>query len=360
MILSEQLPKNQATKTYTASWQAPSNIAIVKYWGKMGFQQPINPSISFSLSESYTQTTITATERKEPNNRLEVEFFFEGERNETFANRILKYIDTIVADLPYIQYFALKIESSNSFPHSSGIASSASSMAALALALLDIQNQIDPSLQLDYKMASHLARLGSGSGCRSVKGRWNLWGKIDSYTSSSNLYSTEIEAIHPLFNTLNDTILIIDPNKKSTSSTQGHALMKNHPYKEARIQQANKHTQELLECLKLGDFDNFIQITENEALTLHGLMMNSNPSYTLMLPNTLEAIARIRNFRTQNHLPICFTLDAGPNIHLIYPNEISDKVTPFIQQQLLSLCANDRVIYDHIGTGAKSLMVNHE
>jgi diphosphomevalonate decarboxylase len=360
MMISDKIEQKQIARTYIANWQAPSNIAIVKYWGKMGFQQPINPNISFSLSSSYTQTTVTATERKQFNDSLEVEFYFEGECNDAFATRITKYLDTVVADLPYLKEFALKIESSNSFPHSSGIASSASSMAALALALLEIQNQIDPTLKLDYKMASHLARLGSGSGCRSVKGRWNLWGKNENIASSSNLYAIEIEDIHPIFNTLNDTILIIDPNKKSTSSTRGHSLMKNHPFKEARIQQANEHTIELLECLKSGNFDTFIQITENEALTLHGLMMNSNPSYTLMLPKTLEAISKIREFRATTNFPICFTLDAGPNIHLIYPEEIFKKVKSFIQNDLAPLCANQRVIYDHIGAGATSQPTSNE
>lgn len=353
MIITEKNAISQAIEIYCATWQAPSNIAIIKYWGKMGFQQPINPSISFLLSNSYTQTKVTAIKKETGNNDIELEFYFEGEQNNTFATRVAKYLKTITADIPYIQDFKLKIESLNSFPHSSGIASSASSMAALALALLDIQNQINPLLKLDYKMASHLARLGSGSGCRSIKGRWNLWGKNDNVVSSSNLYAIEIEDIHPIFNTLNDTILIIDPNKKSTSSTQGHALMKNHPFKEARIQQANKHTLELLECLKSGDFDTFIQITENEALTLHGLMMNSNPSYTLMRPNTLEAIIKIREFRALTQLPICFTLDAGPNIHLIYPNHISTQILPFIEKELTPLCSNRKIIFDQIGIGAK-------
>lgn len=353
MIITESTATAPTIKNYSATWQAPSNIAIVKYWGKTGVQQPINPNISFSLSKSYTQTKVFATKKTNSKKEIEFEFKFEGNSNSQFSARIAKYLNLITADIPYILDYKLQIESHNSFPHSSGIASSASSMAALALAILDIQSQIDPDLKLNYKMASHLARLGSGSGCRSVKGEWNLWGKNEFIANSSNMYAIEIEEIHPLFRTLHDTILIIDPKKKSTSSSQGHSLMKDHPFKEARINQAIQHTKSLMECLKNGDIDTFIQLTENEALTLHGLMMNSNPSYTLMLPNTLEAIQKIRDFRNINNLPICFTLDAGPNIHLIYPNEIAMQVKPFIEQELTPLCSNNRIIYDQIGVGAK-------
>ena len=336
------------------TFNAPSNIAIVKYWGKIGVQEPINPSISFTLKNSFTTTSVTYLPKTE-NKQIEAKFLFEEKENRQFATRVIQYLESVKEEIPFITRFQLLIESKNSFPHSSGIASSASSMAALALCLTDIQKTLNNSTSINYQHASHLARLGSGSGCRSIKGKWNLWGKTPLQANSSNLYAVEIEAIAPIFNTLCDTILIIDPEKKKTSSTAGHSLMNDHPFKAGRIVQANQNIKTLLATLASGDFDKFIEITENEALTLHGLMLSSNPSYTLLLPNTLVAIQKIRDFREQTHLPLCFTLDAGPNIHLIYPSEVSDQIVPFIETELLSLCFQKKAIFDIIGNGATQI-----
>ena len=336
------------------TFQAPSNIAIVKYWGKFGNQEPINPSISFTLTNSYTTTSVSY-KPKESSQNLLTQFIFEGSPKPDFEPRISKYLESIKELLPILQTHEFVVESSNSFPHSSGIASSASSMAALALCLSKANEHVT-GLEQDFKAVSNLARLGSGSGCRSVKGLWNLWGSTPLFTDSSNQSAIEIEDVNPIFNTLCDSILIIDPKKKNTSSSAGHSLMTNHPFKTGRIEQANQHIKLLLEALKMGDFDKFIEITESEALTLHGLMLSSNPSYSLMLPNTLEAIQRIRQFRSETGLPVCFTLDAGPNIHLIYPEMMSDKILPFINSQLLELCNEKRVIFDFIGTGAKQII----
>lgn len=336
------------------TFQSPSNIAIVKYWGKFGIQEPINPSISFTLTNSYTTTSVSYKPKENPNNLLN-SFIFEGFQKPDFEPRIAKYLESIKELLPIVQTHEFVIESSNSFPHSSGIASSASSMAALALCLSSVNEYVTGIVQ-DSKAVSNLARLGSGSGCRSVKGRWNLWGTTPLVAGSSNQYAIEVDGVNPIFNTLCNSILIIDPKKKKTSSSAGHNLMTNHPFKTGRIEQANQHIGQLLEALKRGDLDKFIEITESEALTLHGLMLSSNPSYSLMLPNTLEAIQRIRQFRSETGLPVCFTLDAGPNIHLIYPEMVSDKILTFINSQLLELCNEKRVIFDSIGTGAKQII----
>ena len=99
----------------------------------------------------------------------------------------------------------------------------------------------------------------------------------------------------------------------------------------------------------------FINITESEALQLHALMMCSNPSYILMKPNTLCIIEKVRQFRNETHIPLCFTLDAGPNVHLLYPESKAEKVEEYIKRDLKAYCDQDRWMADHVGDGPKKL-----
>lgn len=339
--------------TASAEWSAPSNLAIVKYWGKKGVQEPLNPSISFSLKHAITTTRVEAKPAEEPG----FDFHLDGKPQPSFNEKIGQFLDKIRPYLPFLRNHHLHIESSNTFPHSSGIASSASSMSALALCLAKLhhisQGKQDESI--DLMMASGLARLGSGSASRSVYGGWTLWGKHTPVKESSDMYAIAIgnEQVHPVFSDLRNAILLIDPGKKGVSSTLGHQLMENHPYREARIQQARQNTARLLETLKTGNWDDFTEIAENEALSLHGLMMSSTPSYTLLHPNSLSAIAEIRNIRKNKGLQVCFSMDAGPNIHLLYPKNEDVKVKNWIEEKLKPLCHEGRIIYDEVGQGPK-------
>src|SRR5690606_22821198 len=118
----------------------------------------------------------------------------------------------------------------------------------------------------------------------------------------------------------------VSKKEKDVSSRAGHALMEGNPYAHARYEQANTHITDMLQALENGDINAFGRIVEKEALTLHALMMTSEPSYLLMRPNTLAIIERIRSLRETKGVPVCFTLDAGPNVHLLYPREVSATV----------------------------------
>ena len=337
-------------------WQSPSNIALVKYWGKKGKQIPQNPSISFTLSECCSETFISF----EKADRLDFRFFFEGKENPAFGAKIEKFLLDYQAFFPFINQLALTVESRNTFPHSSGIASSASSMSAFVMCLLDIESKlVGPSTgsgSLDLCKASYLSRLASGSAARSVYPKMALWGATDCYNGSSDEYAVSLaDDIHPAFKTYRDSILIVSGEQKSVSSRAGHALMEGNPYALARYAQANDNIKMLLDALKMGDLDTFINITESEALQLHALMMCSNPSYILMKPNTLNLINEIREFRQETKIPLCFTLDAGPNVHLLYPESEAEKVEDYIKNVLADYCDRDRWIADHVGEGPKKL-----
>ena len=224
------------------------------------------------------------------------------------------------------------------------------------MCLLNIENQI-VSKQFDFQKASYFSRLASGSAARSVFSAMALWGKTEAYEGSSDDYAVSLENdIHPVFKTYHDSILIVSGETKSVSSRAGHALMEGNPYASARYAQANENIKNLLSALKSGDLDTFINITESEALQLHALMMCSNPSYILMRPNTLNLINEIRGFRDETKIPLCFTLDAGPNVHLLYPESEAGEVEYYIKNVLADYCDRDRWIADHVGEGPKNLL----
>jgi diphosphomevalonate decarboxylase len=332
-------------------WQSPSNIALVKYWGKRGKQLPQNPSISFTLSECRSETFVTF----EKADRFGFRFFFEGKENPAFGAKIEKFLLENQVFFPFINQLHLMVESCNTFPHSSGIASSASSMSAFVMCLLDIENQI-VSQQFDFQKASYFSRLASGSAARSVYPKMALWGATPCFEGSSDEYAVPLENdIHPVFKTYRDSILIVSGETKSVSSRAGHGLMEGNPYAPARYARANENIENLLVALKSGDMDTFINITESEALQLHALMMCSNPSFILMKPNTLCIIEAVRNFRNETQIPLCFTLDAGPNVHLHYPESEAEKAENFIKSELITYCNQGRWIADHVSDGPKKL-----
>ncbi|HRY98047.1 MAG TPA: hypothetical protein P5550_03230 [Bacteroidales bacterium] len=333
-------------------WQSPSNIALVKYWGKHGDQLPANASVSLTLEKSHT---ITRVNLKPGHGRLR--FFLDEKEQPLFQQRLQKTLQGWKGSLPFLASADLEIHSSNSFPHSAGIASSASAMSALALCLVDLEHQLGGDLSEKERLdkASYLARLGSGSASRSVYPFAAVWGKTTTLPGSGPLKAVPAPLIHPVFKGMKDSILIVDPGVKAVSSSAGHRLMEGHPFARQRFEQADAHTAEMVSILGSGDLEAFLRIVEQEALTLHGLMMSSVPGYLLLRPGTLEIIRILRDFREQNHVPLCFTLDAGPNVHLLYPETDGNKVRTLIDEMLLPWCHQGSVIHDETGAGPRPL-----
>jgi diphosphomevalonate decarboxylase len=345
-------------KGFSAIWQAPSNIALIKYWGKHGNQLPNNPSLSITLNKAFTTTKFQAVtkESKEPGNSdISLEYLFEGDRVAGFENRIRTFLEKMAPNMPFLTEHHLSIESSNTFPHSTGIASSASSMAALALCLASLEQhhtgKVLPESDF-YRRASNLARLASGSASRSVYGGWVSWGKSEAIPGSSDEFATPlILPVHPIFQNPGIAIMMVSSAQKSVSSTSGHQLMNRHPFAGARYQQAHAHLVQLLKAMESGDFETFANIVENEALTLHSLLMTSSPEGMLIKPASLQIIEEVRSFRKETGTPVCFTMDAGPNVLLIYPAEAKDRVIQFVNEKLLGLCENRRWMDDGMGKG---------
>ena len=325
----------------------PSNIALIKYWGKYENQIPANPSISYTLNLCKTNTELEFF----ANEQFSVQTFLAGKEEVKFAEKIEKYFKTIEQYLPWILKGKYIIKTENTFPHSSGIASSASGFAAIAKCLMTLDQsfsgQIDESFSL--KKASFLARLGSGSACRSLYGGLVVWGETKEVSGSSDLFAVRYpnEEVHDVFRSFNDWVLLIHEGEKSVSSTVGHGLMNTNPYAERRFQEAHENFASIKTILKEGDMNAFIKLVEHEALTLHAMMMMSEPAFILMQAGTLAVINKIWEFRKETNLPLFFTLDAGANVHLLFPsNKDEDKISAFIIKELVQHTQNNGVVKD--------------
>jgi len=359
MTHKDFIPKQELTKVEAGevTWQSPSNIALVKYWGKLENQIPANPSISFTLSHCHSTTRMKLSQKEKSSDRetFDFKFFFEGAEKEDFKPKISKFFERISVYCPYLKNYDLEIHSENSFPHSSGIASSASGMSALALCVMSLEKKIYPEISDTYfnKKASFLARLGSGSASRSIEGPLVVWGEHSQIDHSSNLFGLKYEGkVDEVFHNFQDTILLVDKGEKQVSSTVGHDLMHGHPFAEQRFKQASDNLEKFIPVLKSGNLSEFIKIIESEALSLHAMMMSSQPYFILMKPNTLEIINKIWAFRERTKIPVCFTLDAGANVHVLYPEKNIDQVLEFIKNELVVYCQNGQYICDRVGRGA--------
>ncbi len=340
------------------AWSAPSNIALIKYWGKKENQIPANPSISFTLDACRTRTTMNFKKLEKPAQGFSFDLFFEGREKPDFKPKINTFFTRIAPYVPFLGDYHFTINTSNSFPHSSGIASSASGMAALALCLVDMERMGNKAMTpKDFnKKASFLARLGSGSACRSIEGDLIQWGRHKDIIQSSDLYGVKYPfEVHSVFKNYHDTILLVHKGQKVVSSTVGHGLMEGHPFAERRFAQAHENLGALRPILSEGNLQGFIKIVESEALTLHAMMMASMPYFLLMKPDTLAIIEKIWRFREETGLHACFTLDAGANVHLLYPEAEKEQTIQFVQDELVAHCENGHYICDRIGQGSKKI-----
>ena len=336
--------KEFLTKDIEVFASCPSNIALIKYWGKYEEQIPANPSISFTLSNCKTETKMIFRSGE----KFSVKTFLAGKEETKFSEKIEKYFRNIEKYLPWILQGSFAIETENTFPHSSGIASSASGFGAIAKCLMEMDKAFSGKDFFDVKKASFLARLGSGSACRSVYDGLVVWGEVNEVEGSSDLYAVKYpdEEIHLIFRDFNDYVLLIHEGQKSVSSTVGHGLMNTNPYAARRFQEARENFVPMKEILKSGDLQTFMKLVEHEALTLHAMMMMSDPAFILMQTGTLQVINRVWEFRKETNLPLFFTLDAGANVHLLFPSEKKAEITNFIEKELLQYTQNGGIVRD--------------
>lgn len=343
---------------YNSSWQSPSNIALIKYWGKYGIQLPRNPSLSFTLSACHTNMKVEIT----PDAGIPgLTVLYDGNERPSFGPKIKSFFARIDVHFPWLKNASVLIDSTSTFPHGAGIASSASAMSALALCLADIDDQLNGIAhtkdEVWLRKVSELSRLGSGSASRSVYTTVALWGETDFVKESSNEYAIPwAQHVSPQYHTYQDTILIVSSGEKSVSSSAGHDLMSEHTYASVRYQHAENNLHQLIGAMQTDDgTDVFVSICESEALQLHALMMMGRNPFMLIEPNTVSIIKEVWRFRKESGLPVCFTLDAGPNVHLLYPLHHQRNVLDWIISDLQKFCVDGAFIQDKVGTGPEKI-----
>jgi len=319
--------------------KSPANIAFIKYWGKKdeALRLPLNNSISLNLSGVYSLTTVEFSPQfKKDRIKMVGENIEEKEEA-----RIIEHLDR-VRKMAKIG-FSARVKTKNNFPKGTGIASSASGFSALSLAAAKAAG-----LNLSLKEVSILARLGSGSACRSVPDGFVEWEKGNS-SSSSYAYSL----YSPDYWDVVDLVVLVSEQSKKISSTKGHSMVKSSPFTQARIKGVNQRLRKIKKALKEKDFTLLGETIEEEALNMHAVMMTSIPSLIYWSPKTLELMLAIKDWR-QEGLEIYFTLDAGPTVHLICQKKDIKK----IKQKLSSIKDLLGVIVNYPSLGARTVK-NH-
>lgn len=280
---------------------AHPNIALIKYWGKVdeALNLPANPSISMNLA---TLTTVTTVEFQLdlPDDIVTIDDQRAAGRA---RDRVVAHLDR-VRDLASIGERA-RVCSRNDFPAGTGLASSASAFAALSLAATRAAG-----LCLGEAELSRLARLASGSACRSVPGGFSLWeGDTD-----ENSYARQVAPQEHW--DLCDVVAVVSRQHKAVSSHDGHALAPTSPLYSARL----AGVPELLSEVRTGILERNLEAVgravEVDALAMHGVMMTSRPSLLYWLPATVAVLRTVRSWHGTG-LTAFFTLDAGPNVHCL-------------------------------------------
>jgi diphosphomevalonate decarboxylase len=281
-----------------------SNIAFVKYWGnrEARINLPSNGSISMNLDGLTTRTRVAFTPGL-PADELNLNGL---PASEPARQRVAQFLDQVRC-LAGLSLFA-RVESTNNFPMGAGIASSASAFAALSLAASKAAG-----LSLGEKDLSRLARTGSGSACRSVPGGFVEW-----QAGGSDADSYAFSIAPPDHWDLVDCIAVISTAHKPTGSSQGHALADTSPLQPARLVKVQQDLAFCRGAILERDFDALAQVVELESNLMHAVMLTSTPPLIYWQPATLAVMQSVQEWRSSG-LPICYSVDAGPNVHVLCP-----------------------------------------
>ena len=316
--------------------RATSNIAFVKYWGRIDdtLRLPMNGSISMNLSETYTTTTV---EFDDALSEDVVEL--EGETlNIQQTRRVSQQLDRIRA-LAEITTFA-RVDSHNNFPMGAGIASSASAFAALTVA-----GCTAAGLKLSEQDLTILARQGSGSACRSVPSGFVQW-----HYGETNEESYAEQIAPPEYWDVRDLVAITQTEHKEVSSAQGNKLVSTSPFNTTRIDLAHKSVNIMREAILERNWTIFGEETEREAVRLHMIAMTSQPPIFYWSPVTLRIMQAVMNWRKAG-LDAYYTIDAGANVHILALGDKAD----IVEAKLREIQGVTRIIHNRPGTGTRIL-----
>ncbi len=334
-----------------ATCRAGSNIAFIKYWGVADGAEdlniPLNNSISMTLADAHTTTTVAWNDSAcLPGDTVVIDGVqLEGAP----AERVVAHLDRLRA-LAGVSDRA-RVVSNNNFPMASGIASSASGFAALTVA-----GAAALGLRLDATRLSAVARQGSGSASRSLFGGFVEWEQgWEREVSVSNSLLDSRSVAHQIHDdehwALRDVIAIVSTGAKRVSSSGGHRLAATSPFSAARTASVGAWLDTVRRAIAARDFSLLGPVLEADALAMHAVMMTSAPSLLYWQPGTLEVLQAVRAWREEEGVPVYFTIDAGPNVHLMCEADAAAEV----ERRVGALPAVQRVLTSGPGTGPQLL-----
>lgn len=350
--------------------EAPSNIALVKYMGKDGpGNLPANPSISLTLSG--LRSLVEARSAAHGADRWVPEAPAAGGESpmlsEAGAARFLMHVERVRRASPAIlarfgvasrEPGALEIRSSNTFPPASGIASSASSFAALTLATAASCSSDREAFEKAWAREVELrrafavvSRQGSGSSCRSFEGPWVVW-EGDSAAAIESSSVTELV----------DLVLLFRSEPKEVSSSDAHHLVRTSPLWDGRVERATVRLRDIEAAIGDGDLLPIALHSWSEAWEMHSLFHTSAEPFTYFEPGTIEClrwfsgvlapfIRAPQSVKRPSSVPPIVTLDAGPNVHVLVP---ADEAADW-KARILSRFPGLRILEDRQGRGARLL-----
>jgi len=313
---------------------AHPNIAFIKYWGNKDefLRIPLNSSLSMNLDNLFTRTQVEFDPRIHSDSLI-------INREQCYGpsfDRLSKFLD-ILREKSKKEIYA-KVISENNFPTAAGIASSASAFAALTLAAVNALG-----LNLSEKELSQLARRGSGSASRSIPEGFVEW-----QAGNNDQDSFSFSIAPPSHWDLVDCITIVQSIPKKVSSTEGHRLANTSILQEIRVKDSNRRLEICKKAIINKDFEKFAQIIELDSNLMHAVMMTSQPPLFYWEPISLEIMRAVTDWRSQG-IPVCYTIDAGPNIHVICTSGLAEK----IKLDLLKIDGVIDVLLSGVGSGAQ-------
>jgi diphosphomevalonate decarboxylase len=313
---------------------AHPNIAFIKYWGNLDdrLRIPSNGSISMNLAGIDTETTVCFDSTLADDRVVINDKSASGE----VARRVIDHLD-LIRRMAGIQSPA-QVTSKNNFPMGSGIASSASAFAALSLAA-----STAAGLSLNLKDLSCLARRGSGSACRSIPDAIAEW---HAGTQDDNSYADQL--VNADYWDLVDCLAIISDQHKSTGSSEGHLLADTSPIQRLRITDASRRIENCRQAILSRDFEYFMEIVEQDSNLMHSVMNTSKPGLVYWNKASFEVITACKEL-AKSGVEVCYTLDAGPNVHLITLGSQFQR----IEKKIKEISGVLRIVIASIGPGAR-------
>ena len=284
---------------------APSNIALIKYMGKEsgGGNRSVNPSLSMTLSAFRTSVELEEIEGDDRWRPLPGS----APLREESTKRFVDFFKRLKAEAGLTQGF--EIRSGNNFPSDAGLASSASSFAALTrTALTAIAEKKGTKIPSPLEMA-RISRTGSGSSCRSFFEPWCRW------------EGDNVSAVPSRLVPLIDLVAVMDSGFKKVSSSEAHKRVQSSPLFEGRVPRAQKRQLDLEEALKVGDYKKTAELSWEELWEMHSLFHTAQPPFFYMAPETLRVLRWAEDRWEKTGRGPITTIDAGPNVHCLVPVE---------------------------------------